>query len=88
MNKLSKSTVAICFNILQVGPFLLPFGFAVSFTRFNVLSGYFNVSLNLLAIPGHCLNFDNFFDTAPLSDTGYQRAMPVSTFSDVVVRQK
>ena len=50
---------------------LLCFVFSVPFRPSNVLSGYFNVSLNLVEIPSHCLNFDNCYDTAPLSDTGF-----------------
>ena len=71
MNKFSKTTIAIRFNILQVHPSLLCFVFSVSFRPSNVLSGYFNVSLNLVAISGHCLNFNNCYETAPLSDTGF-----------------
>ena len=32
---------------------------------FNILSGFFNLLLNLGAVPMHCVNFDKFRDTAP-----------------------
>ena len=42
----------IRFNLLQVYPSVLLFVFALSFIPFsNFLSGYFNVSLNLMAVP-------------------------------------
>ena len=47
MNKFSKTTVLICFNLPQVCPSMHSFVFAVlSIPSFNVLSGYFYVSLN------------------------------------------
>ena len=32
---------------------------------FNILSGFFNLLLNLGAVLMHCVNFDKFRDTAP-----------------------
>ena len=50
-SKFSKTTIAVRFNfLLQVCPYVPPFLFAMLFIpSFNVWSGYFNVSLNLVA---------------------------------------
>ena len=46
----SKTTIAILFN--QVHPSVPPFVYAALFIpSFNILRGYFSVSLNLLAVP-------------------------------------
>ena len=61
-NKFSKTTILICF-ILLFCPSLPPFMFVVLFLLpLNVLTGYFYVSLNLVADPS-VLNFDSFRDT-------------------------
>ena len=47
-----KNHISIRFNLLHVFPSVLSFVFAESFIPpFNVLSGYFYVSLNLVAVP-------------------------------------
>lgn len=50
-NKFSKTTIEIHFNLLQVCPSRPPFVFAMLFIlSFNVLSGYFYVSLSVVAV--------------------------------------
>ena len=50
-NKFSKPTIAIRFNLLQDCPSVPPFVLAVLFIpSFKFLSGYFYVSLNLVAV--------------------------------------
>ena len=50
-NKFSKPTIEIHFNLLQVCPSGPPFVFALLFILpFNVLSGYFYVSLSVVAV--------------------------------------
>ena len=70
-NKFSKTTNAVHSNHLQVCQSMSLFVFAVLFkSSIHVLSGYiFCVSLSLVAVPRstHCLNFDKFCHTAPLS---------------------
>lgn len=47
----SKTTIQIHFNLLQVRPSRPPFVFARLFIlSFNVLSGYFYVSLSVVAV--------------------------------------
>ena len=62
----SKTTIAIHFNLLQISPILCLLCFAVLFKpSFNVLSGSFRVSLNLVAaVSSHFLNSNEFRDTA------------------------
>ena len=51
-NKFSKTTIAVCLNLLQICTSVLSFLFVMSFIpSFNVLSGYFDGSLNLVAVP-------------------------------------
>ena len=52
-HKLKRSIVNIIrLNFLQVCPSISPFVFVVLFTpSFHVLSGYFYVSLSLVAVP-------------------------------------
>jgi len=62
----SKTPIAIHVNLLQFGPSVPFFVFAVLFKPFvNVLSGYFYVSVNLVA-RSWWLNLAKFHDTAPL----------------------
>ena len=69
-NSFSKTPIAIRVNLLQFGPSVTSFVFAVLFKHFvNVLSGYFHVSLILVARSWK-LNFDKFRDTAPLMNYG------------------
>lgn len=50
-NKFSKTAIEIHFNLLQVRPSRPPFVFAMLFIlSFNVLSGYFYVSLSVVAV--------------------------------------
>ena len=52
--KFSKTTIAIRFDLLQVSPSVPPFEFATLLRKFipsfNVLSGYFYVSLNFVTV--------------------------------------
>ena len=58
---------AIRFYLPQVCPLASPFVFSVLFIpSFNVLSGYFCVSLSLVAVPTVRI-FDKIHDTAPLT---------------------
>ena len=60
------------FNLLHVFPSVPSFVFAESFIpSFNVFSGYFYVSLNLMAVPTAChsLHFGKFRDTARLTSS-------------------
>ena len=51
-NKFSKTTIAVCFNLLHICASVLSLLFDMSFIpSFNVLSGYFDGSLNLVAVP-------------------------------------
>ena len=51
-NKFTKTTIAICFNLLQVCPSVLPVTIAALFIpSFNVLSSYFYVPLNWWQFP-------------------------------------
>ena len=51
-NKFTKTTTAICFNLLQVCPSVLPVTIAALFIpSFNVLSSYFYVPLNWWQFP-------------------------------------
>ena len=61
----SKTKTAIHFNLLQISPPAPSFRFAVLFKpSFNVLSGSFRVSLNLVAaVCSHFLNSNEFCDT-------------------------
>ena len=65
--------ISIRFNLLHVFPSVPSFVFAESFIpSFNVLSGYYNVSLNMVAVPtapGHSLHFGKFHDTARLTSS-------------------
>ena len=62
----SKTPIAIRVNLLQFGPFVASFVFAVLFKPFiDGLSGYFYVSLNLV-VRSWKLNFAKFRDTASL----------------------
>ena len=63
---LNVQTTELKFDLLQFYPWVRSFVFAVLFElSFDVLSGYFHASLNLVTI-SHCLNLLKFRDTAPL----------------------
>ena len=78
----TKTTILIRFNLLQFCPSLPPCMFVVLFMPpFNVLTGYFFASLNLVADPS-VLNTDTFRDTVVCYTAVFsvvtQRSSPLS----------
>ena len=68
VNKFSKSTIAIRFNIVLVCPSVPPFVFAVIYSFFQCFYWLF-LCFTPFGDSFHCLNFDKFRDTAALKNS-------------------
>ena len=75
LRRFQKRTISVRFNLLQVCPSMPTFVFTVLlitfYSYFNVLIGYFYVSL--IGGSSFCQNFDKICDKAPLIWTMFMR---------------